>query len=49
MIKLRLQFTPSNYARIAGVIFLENYVNKTRSLLRNYVVEFRSKIMGIPV
>jgi hypothetical protein len=47
MKNLRLKFTPSNYARIVGVIVLENYVKKTRIILRNYVVEFRRKIMGI--
>ena len=43
---LRLKFTPSNYARIAGVIFTDNYVKKIRFTPTNYEVEFYGIIRG---
>ena len=48
MSKLHGQFTHSNYARIAGVIFPENYVKIKIITLGNYVKEFYRIIMGIP-
>jgi hypothetical protein len=38
MRKLHVQFTLLNYARIAGVIFTENYVNKIKFTQQNYAV-----------
>jgi hypothetical protein len=38
--KLRAQFTLLNYARIAGIIFTENYVKKILFTPQNYAVEF---------
>ncbi len=48
MSKLGGSFTPSNYARIAGVIFTENYAKIKIIRLGNYVREFYGRNMGIP-
>jgi hypothetical protein len=47
--KLRAQFTLLNYARIAGVIFTENYVKKNIFTPHNYAVEFCNVIMSKPM
>jgi hypothetical protein len=47
--KLRAQFTLLNYARIAGVIVTENYVNKIIFTPQNYAVEFCDVIMSKPM
>jgi hypothetical protein len=47
--KLLAQFTLLNYARIAGVIFTENYVKKNIFTPQNYVVEFCNVIMSKPM
>jgi hypothetical protein len=47
--KLSTQFTLLNYARIAGVIFTENYVKKIIFTPQNYAVEFCDVIMSKPM
>jgi hypothetical protein len=43
------KLTPLNYAHIVGAINTQNYVKKIRITLKNYVVEFYSIMMGLPV
>jgi hypothetical protein len=47
--ELRAQFTPFDYARIAGVIFTVNSVKKMRFTRQNFGVELCSRIMGKPM